>query len=117
MEQRFRLRRAEDFTRLRQKGSSVHNRNLLLSHMPNGLSLNRYGFVTSGRLGGAVVRNRVRRLLREAVRAVHPQLGTGHDVVLIARQPLIEQPYSVVQQIVLDLARRSGLLIVESDEQ
>ena len=115
MERRIRLRRSDDFTRLRQKGTSVHNCNLLLSHMTNGLSLNRYGFVTSGRLGGAVVRNRLRRLLREAIRGLHPRLGTGHDVVLIARQPLINQPFASVQQLVFDLLRKAGLVLLESD--
>lgn len=115
MERRFRLRRADDFTHLRQKGISIHNRNLLLSYIPNGLSLNRYGFVTSGRLGGAVVRNRLRRLLREAVRGYHPRLRAGNDVVLVARQSLIELPYAVVQNVVFDLLQQAGLVIVESD--
>lgn len=116
MERRIRLKQADDFTRLRQNGISIHNRNLLLSYMPNGLTLNRYGFVTSGRLGGAVVRNRVRRLLREAVRGLHPRLVTGHDVVLIARQPLIDQPYSVVQRLLLELLQKAELVLVESDD-
>jgi len=81
-----------------------------LSFAPNGLSHNRYGFVTSRHLGKAVVRNRVRRLLREAVRLLHPGFRSGFDMVFIARQPLVGQPFAVVQRIVGELAQRAGLL-------
>ena len=45
----------------------------------------RTGFITTRQLGGAVIRNRVRRRLREIVRAARPQLATGCWIVLIAR--------------------------------
>jgi ribonuclease P protein component len=49
----------------------------------------RAGFVTGRKLGGAVQRNRARRLLREAWRALLPRMSTTHDVVVVAR-PSIE---------------------------
>lgn len=49
----------------------------------------RAGFVTGRRVGGAVARNRARRLLREAWRALVPRIADGHDAVLVA-QPAIE---------------------------
>jgi len=112
MERRFRLRRSEDFKRLREGGVTVQNRYLLLSQMPNGLPYNRYGMITSMRLGGAVVRNRVRRLLREALRVLHPRLCTGYDIVLIARPPLVEQPFVDVQRIVRELFQQAKLVMV-----
>ena len=116
IERRFRLRRTEDFARLRQQGTTTQNRYVLMSRMPNGLTHNRYGLVTSGRVGGAVVRNRTRRLLREVIRALNPQLRTGFDVVLVVRQPLVQQPFDAVTRIVTEMFRQASLMLVESSE-
>ncbi len=110
MERRFRLRRTEDFARLRQSGSTVQNRYMLISHMPNGLTHNRYGLVTSGRVGGAVARNRMRRLLREVIRGLHPQLHNGVDIVIVVRSPLIQQPIDTVLRILNELFHRADLM-------
>ena len=110
MQQRFRLRRREDFARLRRDGRTLKHPLMSLSFVPNGLAHNRYGFVTSRHLGTAVVRNHVRRLLRESVRLLHPGLRAGFDLVLIARQPVVGKPFVLVQRIVSELAQRAGLL-------
>lgn len=116
MERRFRLRRTEDFARLRQDGTTTQNRYILMSRLPNGLSHNRYGLVTSGRVGGAVVRNRTRRLLREALRVLNPQMRTGFDVVLVVRQPLTQQPLNNVNRILTEMFHQANLMLVESSE-
>ena len=113
MLRQFRLREGKDFARLRREGRVFHHRWLTLSTAPNGLANNRYGFITGKYLGKAVVRNRVRRLLREATRQLHPHLQPGHDLVFIARQPLVGQPFDVVHRIVSDLLHQAG--VVESD--
>lgn len=105
----LRLRRTEDFQRLRREGRSYPNKLLLMSILPNTLPHNRYGFIVSKQLGKAVRRNRVRRRLREAVRLLHPQLSTGYDIVFIARPSVEGQPFEVVQRTVNDLVRQAGL--------
>lgn len=82
---------------------------LIISLGANDLVNNRYGFITSKYLGNAVVRNRLRRLLREAVRMVHASLRPGHDVLLIARPALIDLNLVEIQQVVKQLCQRANL--------
>ena len=65
-----------DFTRLRQQGQRWRGGGWL-NAMPNDLNHNRFGFVVSGRVGTAVVRNTVKRRLRSAIRQWLPELASG----------------------------------------
>lgn len=116
MQRHFRLRRNEDFGRLRRDGRSYRHSFLTLSVVKNGLAHNRYGFITGKYLGNAVTRNRVRRLLRESVRSLHPRLRAGFDLVFIARPPVIGQPFAAVERIINELIQQAGML-VEGESQ
>ena len=111
MGRHMRLRREEDFARLRREGRAYHHRLLTLSLAPNGLPHNRYGFITSKRLGKAVARNRVRRLLREVMRELHPQLEAGFDILVIARPPLVGQPLTSIVRILQQLTRQARIVV------
>ncbi len=113
MQRRFCLRRDADFERVRQQGQTWRHPLVILGAAPNDLAHNRYGFVTSRRLGGAVVRNRVRRLLREAARLSAPQLRPGFDIVIIARNEIVAQPYYKVNSALMELFQRARLLSQE----
>ena len=82
----------------------------------NELPHNRYGFITSKSLGMAVRRNRIRRLIREAIRLQHPRLQQGYDCIFIARPAILGQPFSEVQRIVYELCRRAGLVTKDFEE-
>lgn len=110
MQRRFRLTRSEDFGRMRHEGRGYPHRLMLMSIAPNSLEHNRYGFVVSKKLGTAVVRNRVKRVMREAVRSLHPHLRAGHDVVIVARSAVVGQPYTVVLRTVQQLFVQAGVL-------
>lgn len=116
MERRLRLRQSQDFVRIRQQGRKYSQQTIMLSILPNGSGCNRYGIVTSRRLGKAVVRNRVRRLIREVLRALHSDLRQGYDVVIVARPAIAGQPYSSVRRIIEQLLVQSGMLPPESDQ-
>ena len=88
-------------------------RELVLKVMPNGLELSRYGFTVSRRVGKAVVRNRVKRLLREIMRQI--SLQSGCDIIFIARSPAAWADYNELEKSVGKLLLRAGLLTGEHE--
>ena len=71
----------------------------------------RAGFITSGRVGGAVVRNRVRRRLLEIVRRHHHELRQDIWFVIIARHEAATASYGALEDEWLRLARRASILL------
>ncbi len=107
MQQRFRLTGDRRFSQIHQEGRSVANRILVLRVLANGLPHNRYGFMVSKRLGNAVVRNRIRRRLKDIVRQA-PTVP-GWDAVFIARRGAEQSGYSRLERAAANLLRRTRL--------
>jgi ribonuclease P protein component len=70
----------------------------------------RIGIVTGRRIGGAVVRNRVRRKLREVIRAARPRLIPGLWLVLLAKVPSANATFAALSEEWARLATRAGIL-------
>ncbi len=110
MKRDFRLTRSTDFKRVRSFGKSYAHPLVVLVAHPLTEDRLRVG-VTAGRsVGGAVQRNRAKRLLRECMRMSLPSVQTGWDLILIARQPLLKATFEQVQAAVAQLLRRADLL-------
>lgn len=86
---RSRLRRGAEFDAVFRRGRRQGGALFLVVAAPNGRSYDRLGLAVSRRLGGAVVRNRARRLLRESFRRVDASGSEGMDLVLVARPALV----------------------------
>jgi ribonuclease P protein component len=111
LEREARLRASRDLQGVLDHGSSVVAPDLVLYYSARaGEGHSRFGFVVSRRIGGAVVRNRARRLLREAAWALAPQLGAPVDIVVVARGPIRSRRFDSVAATLRDCAVRAGLI-------
>ncbi len=81
--------------------------------VPNGLTLSRYGFSVSKRVGKAVTRNRVKRLLREILRIL--PLKSGWDIIFIARPAAATADYASLKRVVEGLLSRARLLATDKE--
>ena len=104
----LRLRRRKDFDSVFRGGRAWSNKLLVLRSLASDLPHNRIGFITSKRVGGAVVRNRVRRRLREALRPL--PMATSWDVVVSAKTAAAGADYQELKRAVIDLLARAGIL-------
>ncbi len=105
------LNKNRDFIRAYKKGLSVVTPCLALYIRPNGRDCNRVGLTVNKKIGKAVVRNRTKRIMRAGYRQLMPQLKTGYDFIIVARN---STPYRKSQDIYKALygaALRNDLLI------
>ncbi len=103
------LRRPADFKRVYDRRRSVSNASLIVYACPNGLDYNRLGLSVSRKMGGAVKRNRLRRLFREAYRLTRPQMPAGLDLILIPRtkdEPPFADLLTALPALVSQVARK-----------
>ncbi|WP_339060749.1 ribonuclease P protein component [Tepidibacillus marianensis] len=85
-----------------QRGKSIANRSLVLYQLDNPqIDSYRFGISISKKIGNAVVRNRIKRLIKEAVRSLLEQndIRTHKDFVFIARKPIIEMEFNEIKKV------------------
>ncbi|MDU4961315.1 MAG: ribonuclease P protein component [Sporomusaceae bacterium] len=107
------LRKNKQFQAVYKGGKSVSNRLLVLYMLPNYSTGGKIGFAAGKRLGNAVVRNRVKRMLREAFRLNRDQLPEGYDFILVGRQPVVGVKTQEVIGAFLNVAGRAARMRVE----
>ena len=105
----FSLKRNKQFRQVYRKGKSVACRELVLIYAKNRSDMVHVGFSVGKKLGNSVVRNRVKRRLREAFRPNLPLLLPGFDLIVIARDAARDAPFSSLADSLRYLLRKAGL--------
>ena len=110
MKREQRLRTPAEFQRVRERAPRGWPHPLLVMYVsPNELGHPRVGITVSGRVGKAVVRNRIRRRLREALRARWDRLPQGSDVLVTARPASAQATWPQLCEALDSVLRRAGV--------
>ena len=104
------LKKNSDFRRLYSKGKSAVTPYMVLYCRRSGTKQSRVGYTVSVKLGHAVVRNRVRRRLREVYRLNLPALKDGWDIVIVARSRAADAPWAKLNAAFLSACGKLSLL-------
>ena len=90
-----RIRRRADFKHVYERGARIHGRYATLFVLANSLDRGRLGIAATRKLGGAVQRNRAKRLIREVFR--RNKVAAGFDVVVVAKRELLDASLTVLE--------------------
>jgi ribonuclease P protein component len=104
------LSRPQDFAAIQEAGTTRSHALLAARLLRTDLETTRFGLATGRALGGAVVRNRVRRRLREALRVMAPSFQPGWDVLIIARPAIVKADHDALVGALRRTLARGGVL-------
>ncbi len=110
MQRKFRLTRSEDFKRVRRSGKSYAHPLVVLIVKKNEQPHLKIGIAAGRTVGTAVYRNRAKRLLREAMRTLIPNIASNLDLILIARPGLASATLEDTRQALRNLLQRAQIL-------
>lgn len=112
-----RLRLTNDFKKVYDRGKAYHSKKLVLFVLHTSNSMRRIGFVAGKKVGKAVKRNKVKRLLREVYRLNKNRLISGLDLVIVAKKDSAELGFKEIEGEVLRLYKKAGLVKSENKEE
>lgn len=112
MQSEYRLKDNRDFRRVFRRGKSFATRRLVLYYCDNRRPSVRVGFSISKKVGNAVVRNRVKRLLRAGFQSMLPLLSDkGIDIVVVCRKDAAESDYHELMDDLRKLLHKAKIMI------
>ncbi|WP_088104608.1 ribonuclease P protein component [Halalkalibacter urbisdiaboli] len=111
MKKEQRIKKNDEFSLVFDKGQSVANRQFVLySLKKEGQDQFRIGLSVSKRVGNAVTRNRIKRLVRTFFQLYKEEIKSGFDYVVIARRPVADMEYQEVEKSLLHVFRKARLI-------
>ena len=106
------LNKNAEFKRLYKRGNALIGKYMIIYVHPNKRGHNRIGITVSKKLGCAVVRNRVRRLILESFRLSLPEYKRGYDFVIVGRSRCIRAKMPEVRNNMDELIKKGGYMNV-----
>jgi ribonuclease P protein component len=111
VKRKFRLTRSTEFKRVRRVGKSYAHPLVVLVAAPNDNGELHIGVTASRAVGGAVLRNRIRRRMKACIDEYLPAIRTGWDLIVIARQPAALAAYLDLRSGIARLLKQADLMV------
>lgn len=111
------LKQNYEFKRMYRRGKSEVGPFLAVYCMKNGMEINRLGITTGTKLGKAVVRNLVRRRIKEAYRLSEYRMKRGYDIVVVARGRSVTADYHRIERDLLSRLKSLGVVNESQNEK
>lgn len=103
----LRITHPKDFDRINTHGTQKGNSHIIIKYIKNDLEFSRFGFIISNRISKkAVVRNKIKRQLREIIRLNYDKLPVNYDIVIYSKGKILELDYSTLEKSVLSLLKK-----------
>jgi len=115
VQRKFRLTRSEDFKRVRRSGKSYAHPLVVLIVQTHEQPSVKIGVAAGRTVGTAIHRNHAKRLLREAMRSLLPNIASNLDMILIARPGLVTATLEETRQALITLLRRANILTLTNE--
>lgn len=98
MNRKYSIKKNKEFQNVFKKGKSVANRQFVIYQLVKEEETIRFGLSVSKKIGNAVMRNRIKRLMKEVLRELTPELYQNRDIVIIARKPTANMDYQEIKK-------------------
>lgn len=106
----YRLRNNMEFKKVYNGGKNYWNRNLILYAKKNNMEYTRVGYSITKKIGNSVVRNKVRRRMKEIYRLNFDNLKDGYDLIFIPKRNVVDISYKEMESAMLHILRLSKVL-------
>lgn len=105
-----------EFNRVYSKGKNFWNRNLILYVRKSDSKNTRVGYSITKKVGNAVVRNKVRRRLKEIHRLYTNNIKVGYELIIIPKKNVVDISYKELESAVLHIFKLAGMIEKQSDK-
>lgn len=98
LNKKYRINTKKEYDYIYKNGKRIQSRYIIVFVIPNNLEYSRFGFVTSKKVGNAVIRNRAKRQSRAIIQKNVEQIKTGYDYVIIARYNIKDAVFALLEK-------------------
>ena len=105
------LSKTSEFKKVFSEGRRIEGKNLIIFFLKNDYNFNRPGIIIKKEIGKAVVRNKIKRRLKEAFRLINKKLSPGYDIIMLAKNNIKESNYFEICQDLESLLYKGKLFL------